>query len=470
MVRARGPATICRCVGLTLIAWMAAPLPAASQPARDAPAKPVAGSAAISGRLLIAGEREYPVRRARVTLESDVLAEPRLADSGTDGRYRFDQLPPGIYRVRAEKPGFVTWSFGARHAYDPGQPIQLASGSARTADIGLPRGAALEGRVVNQEGDGVANLVVSACRVSYGPYGRQAAMIKESRTDDLGRYRIHSLPAGDYVVQAAADPLDAFTQRQAPGTRPPGVARTYYPGTANLSEADWVTVAAARDAANLDFGLIGVPVAQLTVTVLDSSGKAPATMAARVQRVGAPPGEVRGAAMKNQVMFRGVPAGEFWVMAAATPASGAPPEYALTRASVAGSDAALTLRTSPALAGTRARRARRLLDGGSVVRGRPGARRIGGSRTAQPGGSAAPLPAPPVTWRRTARSSLKGVFGPMLFRLGALPAGWVLVSVRLGDQEIIDTPARPDRSRSRPRRPHHDGGDQRHRRDCGHGD
>jgi hypothetical protein len=423
-----------------LVTWFLANSPAVAQVARDSPAKADTGTAIVTGRLLVAGERESPVRRARVTLESDALAEPRLADSGTDGRYRFDQLPPGTYRVRSEKPGFVTWSFGARHASDPGQPVTLAAGAARTADIALPRGAALDGRVVNQEGDAVANLVVSACRITYGPYGRQVAVIKESRTDDLGRYRIHSLPAGDYIVQAAADPLDALGQRQLPGSsRPPGPARTYYPGTANLSEAERATVTAGRDAAGLDFGLLSVPMAQLTITVLDSGGKAPSTLATRVQRVGAPPGEVRGSLMKNQAMFPAVPAGEFWIMAAATPAPGARPEFALVRTTIAGSDAALTLRTSPALA-----------IPGRVVAADPSTAAPSfagvqvrsepvGIELPNPAGSGAPAPTPPAV-AQDGTFVLNGVFGPTAFRLTGLPAGWALASVRLGEQDIIDNP------------------------------
>ena len=64
--------------------------------------------AVISGRVTteVNGEPQ-PVRRAKVTLESTALTEPRHVDSDIDGRYRVDGLPDGAYRVRAEKAGFV---------------------------------------------------------------------------------------------------------------------------------------------------------------------------------------------------------------------------------------------------------------------------------------------------------------------------------------------------------------------------
>jgi hypothetical protein len=440
MVPARRVLPVCCAAFVAAGIVVALPSSASAQPARDAASKPaVTGSGTIAGRLLVAGEREYPVRRARVTLESDALAEPLIGDSDTDGRFRFAQLPPGTYRVRAEKPGFVTWSYGARHAYDPGQPIQLAAAATRAADISLPRGAALEGRIVNQEGDGIANLVVSACRLTYGPYGKQAAVIKETRTDDLGRYRVHSLPAGDYLVQAAPDPIDAVTQRQAPGaTRPPGNARTYYPGTANLAEATRVTMSAGRDAASLDFAAIPVPMAQLTLTVVDSSGKAPSVFATRVQRVGSPPGEVRGMLTKNQAVFPAVPAGDFWVMAAATPSPGAVPEFALARVSVAGSNVEATLPTQPgaALSG-------RVVVADSATAAVPTGLRVHtetvGFELPNPAGSSAQAPPDPAV-APDGSFALKSVFGPTLFRLTGVPGGWALAAVRLGESDVTDQP------------------------------
>jgi hypothetical protein len=410
--------------------------PALAQTARDTAPRPAAGTGTISGRLSIAGEGNHPVRRARVTLESDTLGEPRIGDSDTDGRFQFTQLPGGTYYVRAEKPGFVTWRFGARHAYDAGQPIQLAAGATRTADISLPRGAALEGRVVNAEGDAVATLVVSAGRVTYGPYGRQVAVVKDTQTDDLGRYRIHSLPAGDYIVQAAPDPITAVTQRQVPGAaRPPGVGRTFYPGTADLSDATGVHVATGKDASTLDFAVLAVPMAQVTITVVDSTGKAPPVLAARLQRVGAPVGEVRGSLMKNQAVFPSAPPGEFWAMAAATPAPGAPPEFALARVAIAGRDVALTLPTQvgAALSG-------RVVAADASVPLPAGLRahtETVGFELPNPAGSSAPAPADPAVGA-DGSFALKSVFGPTLFRLAGLPAGWALSAVRLGESDVTD--------------------------------
>lgn len=421
------------------IIWFSCLAPAVAsqqQPGKRPPAS-AAATATLTGRVTVAGERDTPVRRARITLESDALPQAQLADSDTDGRFRFDRLPAGAFRLRAEKPGFVTLAFGARHALDRGLPIDLRAGQTRSIELALPRGAALDGRVMNQEGDPIQNLVVSAVRLTYGLYGRQPMPLKDTRTDDLGRYRIHSLPPGDYYVQAAPDPIDAVSERQAPGPRPPGAARTYYPGTAAPSDAQRVSLVAGREAANLDFAVGSVLMARVTLQVVDATGKAPRTLGTRLQRVGAPPGEVRAALQANQAMFPSVPPGEYWAMAAATPSPGADPEFAAVRAMVSGSDLNLTLTTAR---GT-VLNGRVQVEGGEVAVP-PGLRVIAetvGYELPNPAGSGAPAAPAPVVGADS-RFVMTGLFGPRLFRVGGLKDGWALSSVRLGESDITDMP------------------------------
>jgi hypothetical protein len=429
------------------IRWLSAPAiiwfscltaaAAAHQQPGDRPPVPATAPATLTGRLTVGGERDTPVRRARITLESDALPQPQLADSDSDGRFRFDRLPAGTFRLRAEKPGFVTLAFGARHALDRGLPIDLRAGQTRSVELALPRGAALDGRVMNQEGDPIQNLVVSAVRLTYGPYGRQPMPLKDTRTDDLGRYRIHSLPPGDYYVQAAPDPIDAVSERQAPGPRPPGAARTYYPGAAMPSDAERVSLVAGREATSLDFTVASVPMARVTLQVVDTTGKAPRTLGTRLQRVGAPPGEVRGVLQANQAMFPGVPPGEYWAMAAATPSPGADPEFAAVRVTVSGSDLNLTLATAR---GT-VLNGRVQVEGGEVATTsglRVGADTVG-YELPNPSGSGAPA-APGAAVGADGRFVIAGLFGPRLFRVGGLKDGWALSSVRLGESDITDTP------------------------------
>src|SRR4029078_9446522 len=81
-------------------------------------AQPTAtGRLVVAGRVLTGtGPDARPLRRARVTLRRRSLETARLADTDTNGAYRFDRLPAGSYRLSVEKPGFVRLDAGAgRH-------------------------------------------------------------------------------------------------------------------------------------------------------------------------------------------------------------------------------------------------------------------------------------------------------------------------------------------------------------------
>jgi len=229
-------------------------LPARQVLPRDQPGRVAAGTASIAGRVLVRGQATpTPVRRARVTLRGEGLPEARITDTDTDGRYRFDNLPAGQYRVRAEKPGYVGLDYGAVRPFVQPPPIEIRDGQARTADILLPRGAALEGRILTEDGEPVQDATVSAVRLAYGPRGRRPEPVGQARTDDLGRFRVHSLPAGSYHLQMAPSRLDALDRQVPPGERPAGYAHTFYPGTARVDEARTVTVVCGQEIGQLDF-------------------------------------------------------------------------------------------------------------------------------------------------------------------------------------------------------------------------
>ena len=82
-------------------------------PPRDRATPAPVGTGVIAGRVTVMDARPAaPVRRACVMLESMAGAPPQIVDSDIDGRFRFDKLPAGAYRVVAQKPGYVTLEHG----------------------------------------------------------------------------------------------------------------------------------------------------------------------------------------------------------------------------------------------------------------------------------------------------------------------------------------------------------------------
>lgn len=415
---------------------LAADTPRAQPPAPGLLPPATIGTATIAGRVVIAGtDPAEPVRRGRVTLSGGILSERRFTDTDTLGYYRFEQLPAGAYHIRAEKPGFVSLEYGTTRPFVQAEPIALRDRETLTANLVLPRGAALEGRLLTEAGDAVQNATVSAVRLVHGPAGRRPTAVQQAQTDDLGRYRLHSLPAGDYYIEAAPDPrlaLDAASARRAK------FGRMYYPGTARVNEAQPVKVAAGADLGNLDITLTPIETAQVTVQIVDSTGKAPATGSVRLQPVGGPTGQVAGFGdprTRGTFVYPGVAAGEYWVTAAAIPAPAGDPEFAATRVTVTGANAQLTVNTE--------RGAR--IDGrveleSNAAAPLPRSVHIVAHETEfdlpNPGGPSAPAApiAAPDGWFMIA-----SLFGPRLIRVAQLPPGFALKSVLLDGTDITDT-------------------------------
>ena len=317
-------------------------LGAVRQLPRDrAPAPAETGTAVIAGRVLIdVNSAAQPVRRARITLESEALQAPRTTDTDTDGRYQFANLPAGSYRVGAEKAGFVPLVRDARRTFDWPAAMAIEAGQKVQHDLWMTRGAALEGRVLIDTGAPGIDIVVSALRFAYDETGRRAIPVAQARTDDRGRYRVHTLAPGEYYLEAAADPLNAGARH--PGSRPaPDPARELVlPNAPTIEGGRTVGLTYAQEIAGLDFTLSTIPAAVVSGRIVASTG-APLVSLPRLQRVGGPVGEVRGSGMPTggDFQYPVVPAGEYLADGRGDAGSRTPTsEFGAMRISVSGQD------------------------------------------------------------------------------------------------------------------------------------
>ena len=176
------------------------------------------------------------MRRARVALTGGTLKEPLVSDSDATGMYRFARVPPGTYRIAIQKPGLVP------HTGD----------AAPGATTVMTRGGAIEGIVADAGGDPVWNVVVSAHQVQ--PDGTKKP-VATTRTDDLGRYRLHSLAAGEYFVEAASDRMLLNSLFLIQGEKRPDISRAFYPSADTLDAGKPVGVTAGRDVTSIDVTL-----------------------------------------------------------------------------------------------------------------------------------------------------------------------------------------------------------------------
>jgi protocatechuate 3,4-dioxygenase beta subunit len=160
--------------------------------------------ASITGIILRMGAGD-PVSKATVTLSAfnGGRSQSYTATTTAQGQFSFQNLDPGQYRLSATRSGFVRMEYGARTPNKPGLPLTLSPGQ-RMTDVVLqimPAGT-ISGRVFDRDGEPMANVNVEALKYSYQEGQKVMNPVQNTRTNDLGEYRLFWLQPGQYYVSA----------------------------------------------------------------------------------------------------------------------------------------------------------------------------------------------------------------------------------------------------------------------------
>ncbi len=235
------------------------------------PAREIVPKATASIRGHVTRDDGRPLARALVQLVNDDTGTRPLVAATTDeaGAYKLDRLLPGRYRVSAWKAGYAVLEFNQRRPFERGDVIFLDAGEQRDrVDLALVRHGAVEGRIVDENGDPVDGVSVTALQIRFKDGRRRLVAppgVVPRRTNELGRYRVYGLPPGDYFISADIDKA---------GTEDlPGYAIAYFPGTLAPGEARAVRVGLADDVTNVDFPLVPIGTARITGTTVTSAGE-----------------------------------------------------------------------------------------------------------------------------------------------------------------------------------------------------
>jgi protocatechuate 3,4-dioxygenase beta subunit len=418
------------------------PLPGGrmQRPPRDL-REPATGTSVIRGRI-VAADTGAPIRRAQVRAFSPEVRESRGASTDAQGRFELRDLPAGRWEVMASKAGFVTLRYGQRRPFEAGRPIEISDGETMAkADIALPRGAAMTGRVLDEFGDPIAGARVQAMRYRTMQGTRQLMPVNTDSTDDTGAFRIYGLTPGDYYVTAVPQ-MGMFADESSDTT---SYAPTYYPGTANVAEAQKIAVNVAQEVTNLTFALLPTRAVRITGTVVDSKGERVANAFVMLQDAS----EAAGGMFMQRMGGRVRPDGTF-VVSNVTPGTytlmvntgmgpGGPgtedPEFATMRVTVGNEDlsgihlvtnkGATVEGTIVAAAGT----AGNLNTAGLTVMHQP-------ARFEMMMG----MGMRPARVESDGTFRLTGVQGQRLFRVNGLPPTWMLKAVILNGDDITDKP------------------------------
>ena len=372
----------------------------------------------ITGRLVDEDGVALPLAAVRAMRYVYRQGHRQLVPVGEDrsddrGQYRIFGLAPGDYYVSATAPGQLGRSTVGRFNPGVGRPAErFAPGVGRPADRFAPG----VGRPADRFAPGV---------------GRPA----DRFAPGVGR------PADRFAPGAAGPRADADQGL--------GYAPTYYPGATGLAQALPVTLGLSSEVTGVDFGVLLVPTARVSGTVLRADGMHPG--AARVMLVPEDRAFFRGATSGARVEddgrfeIRHVAPGRYILRAVlrrtfsrqrdgGRPRGRTPPMFASQALEIDGFDVTdLTL-----------------------VLG-PGARLSGSVDFDTAGGdpddvtrirvSATPLVPNPMIGGADARVQSDGTFelegiadGARLLRTSGAPTGWVLQAVYLDGRDVIDTP------------------------------
>ena len=429
------------------------------------------GTARIKGRIVVA-ETGAPVRRAQVRLSGGEIL-PKTVSTDNEGAYEFHDLPAGRYTISATKSGYVNVSYGQTRPFESPKQLDLTDGQTLDkADITMPRGSVISGRIIDEFGEPVADAQVSAMRSTWSNGKRRLQSAgRTATTNDLGQYRIYGLPPGDYFVSATLRGSQEMmvmemavaairTSISEPETPRSGYAPTYYPGTPNGNEAQKLTLAVGQEAQNADFGLVPVRLSKVSGTVVGSEGRplegvmiSATPRTATANPIVFPSGSAARTDKNGNFTMNSVAPGEYTLTArtmgiVTSGGDGDRMVFTMTRTVGPGGDGQSEFGSVPlSVSGEDMNNVMIVTSKGTSASGRVVYE--GGSKPTSNTlrVSAATIDAEGPTGLLGGSSSvseegtfeIKGLAGQRIFRVSNIPAGWVLKSVRLSGTDITDT-------------------------------
>ena len=224
---------------------------------------------AVSGRT-VDGQGQ-PVRKVALTLlplaknAADDVLPPFGATSDPTGRFEFYDVPPGRYRLLAERPGYLKTYYGA------GSIITLRAGAPISGlAIRMTEQAVISGKVTLGE-DAASTVMVYLFQQKYQNGAQEWVRITSVVGEPGGGFSFNKVAPGRYRLGAEASVL-----QRPPGQRAERYVLTYYPGVADVGSAETIEVRRGQTVADLRLPLSKAPLFSLSGSITgkpSSSGR-----------------------------------------------------------------------------------------------------------------------------------------------------------------------------------------------------
>jgi len=186
-----------------------------------------------------------------VVRESWTDSEGQYRITGLDSLVEDGEVTPGLYQLRAflspldELPLAGSLWFPGTWDVGDGVPIRAVRGQDRRADLVVPEGATVTGRVLDGdrpvEGAEVALVM-------------QGSWVTPTTTDEAGRFYFASVPGSSFQVRVEAE----------------GLARSWFPGVVAQNDAEWLPLQAGETTTVPDLVLDEAAALEVRVDGLES--------------------------------------------------------------------------------------------------------------------------------------------------------------------------------------------------------
>lgn len=274
----------------------------------------------ISGKVT-EGSTGGPIQGARITV-SDWVGVPGKpsnypsAETQLDGAFALPEVPPGEYRVSAERDGYVNRS----------RKIAVSAGDDVSANFSLSKFASISGRVVDGDGHGVAGVRLGAWTLGYRfghPTWYPRGFVETEKT---GKYRFDSLAHGVYFVGTELPILKPEVGSPPPIEKRPAVyAKSYYPSGDSTAQALGIYLNEEQAITDIDIRLRKTNGYCVSASLSDSAPRGQGLIVALL-RAGTPSESMVGTGnigSGGRFYFCGAPSGDYTLFAMTPTAQGA---------------------------------------------------------------------------------------------------------------------------------------------------
>lgn len=236
---------------------------------------------------------ERPERPVRDPLQPGTRPEeafPFVTLTGQDGRFLLEGVPPGEYRLFADREGLNQQEYGQNSPETRGTVISVRAGERLRLDFRMLGAGTIAGRVIDDAGEPVSGIPVNAEAFQFrsgkqvllglsllrlGSARRIPSVTPEmgySVTNEEGAYRLTGLPPGGYYVVVRQEAGEETRAGFATIIGRDPAAPIYYPDTVRVDDAISVPVA-GNEVSGIDIEWRPVPLVSVRGEVLGYEGE-----------------------------------------------------------------------------------------------------------------------------------------------------------------------------------------------------